>query len=161
VHRAERFAYTASLNKLVEQIKAGRKTWGDLEFLAVQRSYAAALVKEYSAIAEYNNSMARLEWAKGSTLRHNNVHISEGAVPQCAQGNAAQYEKEKSWALVLRERPDVLAQPGRLCATKEMDVVGPDMLPPVTLTTTPPDGSVYPAAVEIEKHGNAPATSTP
>ena len=160
VHRAERLAYTKALNLYVERIKAGQKTFGELDFLQIQRSYAAALVKEYGAIAEYNNSMARLEWAKGSTLRHNNVHISEGAVPQCALVNAAQYEKEKSRSIVLRERPDVLAQPGRMCATKETDVVGPDTLPPVTLTTTPPDDVVVPAAAETEKQSKAPATST-
>src|SRR5439155_6846964 len=109
-NRSERLAYLEALKKLDQKVRAGKLTYGDLEFLSVQRSYASALVKEYNSIAEYNNSLARLEFAKGTTLRYNNVHISEGALPECAQVRATEYEKERTRALVLCQRPDSLKQ---------------------------------------------------
>ncbi len=135
-HRSERLAYAEALRKYYDGIQAGQKgkTAGSLDFLSIQRSYAAALVKEYGAIAEYNNAMARLEWGKGNTLRYNNVHISEGPVPQCAQVRAVEYEKQRTRELKLCERPDSLAQPARLCAKKESDILAPTELPPVTVT---------------------------
>jgi len=135
-HRSERLAYLEALKKLEAQIKEGKagKTYGDLEFLSVQRSYAAALVKEYAAIAEYNNALVRLEWAKGTTLVYNNVHISEGALPQCAQVRAVEYEKQRTRSLKICDRPDSMAQPGKLCAKTEGEVLAPNQLPAVTVT---------------------------
>lgn len=132
-HRNERLAYGEALNSFINLIKAGAENYGKLDFLSIQRSYSAALVKEYNAIAEYNNALARLEWAKGTTLRYNNVHVSEGSLPECAQVNAAQYEKERTRSLVLKQRPDSLAQPGRFIATKESEVTIPEGLPPVNV----------------------------
>ena len=136
-HRAERLAYADALNSFINLIKAGTENYGKLDFLSIQRSYSAALVKEYGAIAEYNNAMARLEFAKGTTLRYNNVHISEGALPECAQVNASQYEKERTRSMVLKQRPDAMMQPGRYCATKESDVPTPDQLPPIKVSDNP------------------------
>ena len=94
-HRSERLSYRNALIEFEKKIKAGAQdaTYANLDFLTVQRSYASALVKEYGAIAEYNNTLARLEFAKGTTLQYNNVYISEGALPQCAQVRAVEYEK--------------------------------------------------------------------
>ncbi len=124
-HRAERMAYLESVRKSLQQSKGGKLSPGDQRILDAQRRYAAALVKEYTAIAEYNNSLARLEWAKGTILKYNNVHISEGPLPQCAQVRAVEYEKERSRSIVARERPDSLSQPGRLCAVKSSEVLLP------------------------------------
>jgi outer membrane protein TolC len=118
VHRAERIGYRDSLMTLYDLTKNGKKTFGDPEFLEAQRRYAAALVKEYQAIAEYNNSLARLEWAKGTNMRYNNVHISEGALPECAQIRAVDYQKERTHSIMLKTRPDNLNQPGVLIGEK-------------------------------------------
>lgn len=143
-HRAERIAYLESVRKNLQQSKGGKLSPGDQRILDAQRRYAAALVKEYGAIAEYNNTLARLEWAKGTILKYNNVHISEGPLPQCAQIRAVEYEKERSRAIVLRERPDSLTQPGRLCAVKSSEVLtsGENAIEggqPTGLPTTPTD----------------------
>lgn len=132
-HRSERQNYGEALKKYLDLIIVGSAdaTYGSLDFLSIQRSYAAALVKEYNAIAEYNNSLARLEWAKGTTLRYNNVHVSEGQLPACAQVNAVEYEKERARALALKQRPDSLSQPGRKCVNKESDVPSSLEMPPV------------------------------
>ena len=75
--------------------------------------------------------LARLEFAKGTTLRYNNIHISEGALPECAQIRATEYEKERTRAIVLRERPDSLKQPAQMVVAKEKDLLSPDALPPI------------------------------
>ncbi|MBI1830739.1 MAG: TolC family protein [Planctomycetes bacterium] len=117
-HRMERLGYLDSLKTRMDQINAGKLIIGDPAFLEAQRRYAGALVKEYDAIAQYNSTLARLEWGKGTILRYNNVHISEGALPQCAQVRAVEYEKERTQSLIVRERPNPVYHPGRMSGNK-------------------------------------------
>lgn len=130
-HRAERMAYLESLKTRMEKIKfgigivGGSDQEGPFAFLEAQRRYSAALVKEYAAIAEYNSALARLEWAKGTILRYNNINISEGALPEYIKDCTVDVEKERRRSFVLKGRPDSLAQPGALCATNENQLVGP------------------------------------
>src|SRR5207248_1562793 len=63
-----------------------------------------ALRGEYDAIVQYNNALAGFEFAKGTLLQHDNIFISEGALPRCAQVRAVEHERERSKALLLRER---------------------------------------------------------
>jgi hypothetical protein len=121
-HRSERLGYYKSLEVRKTLAAAGTRTFSGPEVLETQRRYAAALIKEYNAIAEYNAAIARFEWAKGATLRYNKVHISEGALPQCAQVRAVEYEKERSRSFVLLHRPDSLNQPGRHVVDKASDL---------------------------------------
>jgi outer membrane protein TolC len=111
--RAERKAYADAVEVRFKKILAGAGL-ADISFLDFQVKLADAQVKEYQAIAEYNNSLARLEWTKGTILKYDNVHIAEGPMPQCAQVRAVEHEKERSEAIVLKERPDPLYHPGRL-----------------------------------------------
>src|SRR5262249_61506258 len=76
-------------------------------------------VKEYEAVAEYNNTLARFEWCKGTILPHDNVAIAEGALPVCAQVRAVEHERERTHSLVLHERPDAIHHPGRLACNTE------------------------------------------
>ena len=117
--RAARKAYAQSIDVRFKQIQAGAKI-PDIAFLDFQAKLATAMASEYTAIAEYNNSQARLQWAKGTILQYNNVHIAEGALPKCAQVRAVEHEKERSKAIVLRERPDPLTHPARLAHTNEV-----------------------------------------
>lgn len=121
-HRSERLGYQEALKIRLTLATEGQKSFADLALLEAQRRYAAALIKEYNAIAEYNNSIAKFEWAKGASLRYNNVHISEGALPQAVQVRAVEYEKERSKAFVLMHRPDSLQQPGRHVVSKSSDL---------------------------------------
>jgi hypothetical protein len=61
------------------------------------------LANEYSSIVKYNNAIANFEYSKGTLLKHNNVVISEGALPGVAQVRAVEHQRERSKALVLRE----------------------------------------------------------
>ena len=110
-NRAEREAYQKSLQTLNAKIQSGQITISGttagattVQVLQIQRSFAAALIKEYQSIASYNNALASLEWAKGTILRYNNVHIAEGALPQCAQTRAVEYEKDRQ-RLSLARKP--------------------------------------------------------
>lgn len=100
--RSQRVAAGEQLEARFREFLAGR---GTLDFLLeAQRVWADALRDEFSAIVNYNNSLAQFEFAKGTILQHDNVTIVEGALPQCAQVRAVDHFRERSKALVLRER---------------------------------------------------------
>ncbi|HZT82827.1 MAG TPA: TolC family protein [Gemmataceae bacterium] len=101
VFRAQRIAYAEQLRVRTEQFAAGTRTLDIV--LEAQRFWAQALVGEYSAISEYNQILAGFEYSKGTILRHNNIHIAEGPLPQCAQVRAADHVRERSKSCVLRQ----------------------------------------------------------
>jgi hypothetical protein len=91
---------------------------------------ALAQLKEYEAIAEYNNSLARFEWAKGSIMQHDNVQIAEGQMPQCVQVRAVENERQRTAALILNERPLPMTHPGMLADGKDVPTTPPESAPP-------------------------------
>lgn len=111
--RAERIAQAEGLAARFRKFAAGQITADAL--LEQQTRLSNAQLKEYEAIAEYNNSLARFEWAKGTIRENNNVMISEGALPACAQERAVEHERERTKAFILRQPPLPYAHPGRLC----------------------------------------------
>jgi outer membrane protein TolC len=101
-NRAAREASGQQLRARFEEYRAGKET---LEFLLrAQREWADALANEYRSVVDYNNALIGFEFAKGTIQQHNNVHIAEGPVPQCAAVRARDHEEAKTAALVLRER---------------------------------------------------------
>jgi outer membrane protein TolC len=146
--RAERLAYQDSVKARFAEFAAGKTTIADF-LLDQQRRLAAAQLKEYEAIAEFNNSLARLEWTKGNILKFNNVHVAEGALPQCAQVRAVEHERERSKAIVLNNRPDPVLQPGRLAGT-----MPPEAPPSISGPVAPSQGTV--GTVEDPAEGPRP-----
>jgi outer membrane protein TolC len=141
--RAERKAYAEAVEARFRKYQAGQVTPDFL--LDSQRRLAAAFVKEFEAVAEYNNSLTRFEWAKGTIMKYNNVHIAEGALPYCAQVRAVEHEKERSRAIVLRERPAPITHPGMLASpTEAPPLADPIRTVPLNDVTPPPDGAVPP-----------------
>jgi outer membrane protein TolC len=107
--RAQREAAAVQLGARFKEFLAGR---GTLDFLLeAQRVWADALRDEFNAIYQYNSAIATFEYAKGTLLQHDNVVIGEGVLPHCAQVRAVEHERERTKALVLRER----AQPVNHC----------------------------------------------
>jgi outer membrane protein TolC len=100
--RAQREAFADQLRARFEEFLAGRGTLDIL--LEAQRFWAQALASEYAAIVDYNNALSSFEFGKGTILRHDNIYISEGPLPQCAQVRAVAHEQERTKALVLLER---------------------------------------------------------
>lgn len=132
--RGERRAYADALGKKFKLVELGKKAV-DLDLLDVQRRLALALTKEYQAIAEYNNTLARMEFARGTIMQHDNVVIAEGRLSPCAEVRAVEHERERTKAFVLRERPDPLGQPGIVAADHNLPVH-------LDASTAPPNADV-------------------
>jgi outer membrane protein TolC len=108
--RAQRAAFGAALKTNLELAEGGVLPLGDESLLQTQRDYVGALRQEAQTIAAYNTSLATFQFAKGTLMQHDNVSISEGALPVCAQERAVVHEQERSAALFLRERALCLQQ---------------------------------------------------
>jgi outer membrane protein TolC len=106
-NRAQREAFGEQLRARNESYNAGRDTLDIL--LEAQRFWADALANEYQAIVSYNNALAGWEFAKGTIQQHNNVHIAEGALPQMAAVRAVDHERQRTAAIVFRERATPVA----------------------------------------------------
>jgi outer membrane protein TolC len=100
-NRATREAYGEQLRAQQLEYEAGRGTLDLL--LESQRFWAEALAAEYQAVVDYNNALVGFEFAKGTIMQHNNVHIAEGQLPTCASIRAVEHEKQRTNALILRE----------------------------------------------------------
>jgi outer membrane protein TolC len=136
IQRAQREAAAVQLDARFKEFLAGRGTLDIL--LEAQRVWADALRTEYDAIAQYNNALVAFEFAKGTLLQRDNVVISEGALPQCAQKRAVEHEREKAVALKLRERENpVLSQCGYDKDYTGVPAVPSNVAPSVTEMSVP------------------------
>jgi outer membrane protein TolC len=104
VQRAQREAAAIQLESRFREFQAGRGTLDIL--LEAQRVWADALRAEFDAVVSYNNALVGFEFARGTILDHDNVVISEGPLPEVAQVRAVEHARERSKALVLRQRAD-------------------------------------------------------
>src|SRR5262249_19045245 len=97
----------AGLLKLVQvgRIDVVSREKGD-SVLDASRFLAEAISAEYQSIVDYNNALARFEFAKGTLMQHCNVIIAEGPLPTCAQVRAVDHERERARAFELRDRPE-------------------------------------------------------
>ena len=118
--KAERKTYGDALQAFIEEIRVGRDVPSS-DFLVVSGQLSQAMLKQFGTISEYNNTLARWEWAKGTLLPFNNIHIAERPLPGCIEERATQHQREATKALVLRQHPDVspLTHPGRLANDPE------------------------------------------
>jgi outer membrane protein TolC len=101
--RNQREANAQQLEARFQEFRVGRGTLDVL--LESQRNFADSLASEYQAIVNYNNALVGFQFAKGTIIAYDNVVISEGALPGCAQVKATDHLRERTRALVLRERP--------------------------------------------------------
>ncbi len=102
LQRAARSAYGDQLRATYQRVVSGADTPDVI--LEPTRFWADALRQEYNAVVAYNIALAGFEFGKGSILEYNNIYISEGALPECAQKRAVEHERERAAALVVRER---------------------------------------------------------
>jgi hypothetical protein len=112
--RAQRLAFATQLRVRYEKYRAGAQDATLDLLLEAQRFWADALATEYQSIVTYNNAICGWEFAKGTILQHDNVTISEGPIPCAAQKRAVEHLRQRTKALLLRERAapsGVLAAP--------------------------------------------------
>jgi outer membrane protein TolC len=165
VARAERNAYSEAVKSFLDQF---RETPGEQGFRALvtslvqyERSMALAQLKEYEAITEYNNTLARFEWAKGSIMQHDNVQIAEGPLPQCVQVRAVENERQRTRALIVNERPHLSATPTTLPGMLALDPTVPlDANRPQT-AAPPPNYETGTALIRGPQAITAPNAITP
>jgi hypothetical protein len=106
--RAQREAYAVQLDARFKLFRAGRED-ATIEFvLQAQQQWANALNQEYQAVVAYNNSLAAFQFAKGTIMQHDNVAVTEAGLPECAALRAVDNERERSKALVIRERENYI-----------------------------------------------------
>ena len=111
IRRLAREALAEQLQGRFKQFAAGAKG-ATLEFLLdAQRQWASALSSEFQTIVDYNVSLAAFEFARGTILERNKVLIAEGPLPHCAQVRAVEHEKERTQAIVLREKAHPIIYP--------------------------------------------------
>lgn len=134
IARAERKAYEQTVKAYWKHIETqfGKQfTPGSQAVVDAERRLALARLKEYEAIAEYNSTLCRFEWSKGTIQQYDNVVIAEGALPQMVEIRAIEHERMRSEALVLQERargPGPVAQPGM--SLQEGQAPGSGMMTP-------------------------------
>jgi outer membrane protein TolC len=161
--RAQREAFGEQLRARQQEYLAGRGTLDIL--LEAQRFWADALANEYQAIVSYNNALCAFEFAKGTILQHDNISVAEGPLPGCAAERAVEHERERTKALVLKERalPPKLpsgtfvtpVEPIGLTPPPGLDKEQPPSLPAMWDATAPlkdvPDLKAHPGAAPVEK----------
>jgi outer membrane protein TolC len=142
--RAQREAAAQQLRARIIEFENGR---GTLDFLLeAQRLWADALRAEYLAVADYNSALARFEYAKGTIMQRDNIVIAEGGLPQCAQVRAVEHERERSSALVLRERAKPITIP--CCRVEGGTLPG---LPEMPQSTAPSIPALFEGQAGLEK----------
>jgi outer membrane protein TolC len=95
-------AYNNELNVRIQRVKGGTDT-PDVTLQAI-RFGSAAMVQYYQFVGQYNATLAKFEFAKGTLLRRDNVTVADGPLPNCPQVRAVEHEQERALALPLRER---------------------------------------------------------
>ncbi len=148
--RARREAFGEQLDAQFRIYVAGRGTL-DLA-LEAQRNWSQALADEYTNIVGYQQALVLWELGKGSIRRHDNVTIGEGDLPACVAERAVEHQRERSKAIILRER-DQAAPP----ASGIMTGTQAPSLPAVWKTTPPIQGALPNAIPEIPALSLCPA----
>jgi hypothetical protein len=124
IQRSQRETYAKELNIREIKVKGG-KVVADLNLLTALNNYASALAAEYQAIAQYNIALAQYEFDKGTIMQRDSVQIGEGALTDCAAVRAVDHEKERSAALILRERANPVDYTP--CKLGEAEVAMPEL----------------------------------
>jgi outer membrane protein TolC len=174
--RNQREANAQQLEARFQEFRVGRGTLDVL--LEAQRNFADSLASEYQAIVNYNNALCGFQFAKGTIMAYDNVVISEGPLPCCAQVKAVDHLRERTKALMIREWPgpdrtnaevvhpaSLNAPPPAMPPGATKDVISG--LPPLSEVPTnhplppPSAGPLTPAPVQVQTPGVLPGGVMP
>jgi outer membrane protein TolC len=120
---------TNKLDQLLEQI------------LNAQRTKVEARAAEFQAVSSYNGALAGFQFAKGTLMSYDNVHIADGPLPVAAQRRAVDHERERTAAVVLRERAASEAT-NRMPSMARVIQTPPTMMHPVENGIAPDAGNL-------------------
>jgi outer membrane protein TolC len=121
VNQAAFRAATLQLQKYYELFQIGRNKPFGADLILAQRDWSNSVASLYTSIVQYNNALATLEFAKGTIMQHDGVVIADGPLPNCAQVRAVEHERERTNALLLKQRG--LPGNGVTCASTNGTIV--------------------------------------
>lgn len=104
VQQAQYKASEAQLKILKERAEIDPRNITVEQELNAQRTSSEALTAYFRAIADYNNTLAGWQFAKGTIMEYDNVNVAEGPLPNCAAVRAAENMRARTAALVLKKR---------------------------------------------------------
>jgi outer membrane protein TolC len=103
IQQAALDAATTQLRRIYDLFRLGRSKPYGADLILALENWTNSVSGVYSAIVQYNNSLATFEFAKGSMLAHDNIYITEGPLPQCAKVRAVVHERQRTLAKVLKD----------------------------------------------------------
>jgi hypothetical protein len=104
INQAALRAATAQLKAYKDLFQGGRGTSYGADLVLAIQNWSSSAANLYTSIVQYNNALATLDFARGSIRERDNVLIGEGPLPLCAQVRAVEHERQRTAAMVLRER---------------------------------------------------------
>jgi outer membrane protein TolC len=104
INQAALRAATAQLKAYKDLFQGGRGTSYGADLVLAIQNWSTSAANLYTSIVQYNNALATLDFARGSIRERDNVLIGDGPLPLCAQVRAVEHERQRTAALVLRER---------------------------------------------------------
>jgi len=181
-YQEQRRALADQLRGLYARIQAGKDPL--IVVLTAQTQFAQALANEYAAIANYNVTLAGLEYAKGTIQQYNNVTISDGPLPNCSLIRAREHYRQQATGIIARERatlptsdvppalpsllehqpptpetlPDANGPGGRLPFPTGTLPTPTPAVPPTSSPVMPPTSTSFPSA---PSNPSGPWTATP
>ena len=164
INRTAVEAYNNDLNVRYERVRSGQELAVDTTLNTI-RFGTAAMFAYYGFIANYNQALAGLEWAKGTLLERDNVVIAEGPLPNCAQVRAVDHERKRNKALILREQAAPLPPAGTVpsvgVSLPELVRTRPEMPKEVFEKLPPPIPSPANQGAQLPPMANPDASKAP
>jgi outer membrane protein TolC len=104
INQAALHAATLQLNAYKDLFQGGRGTSYGADLVLAIQNWSNSAASLYTAIVQYNNALATLDFARGAIRDRDSIFISDGLLPSCAQVRAVEHERQRTAALVLHER---------------------------------------------------------
>ncbi len=103
VNEAALRAATGQLEGYFDLFRQGRAAASNADLILALQNFSSSVGSYYAAIVQYNNALSTFEFAKGTIMERDNVFLSEGPLPLCAQVRAVEHERQRTQAIVLRD----------------------------------------------------------
>jgi outer membrane protein TolC len=134
INQAAVEAATIQLQRLFDLIRGGRAAFG-ADLILAEQSWSTSTAAYYTAVVQYNNALATLDFARGAIFERDNVTIGDGPLPCCAQIRAVEHERQRTAALVVQEREACVQPPDGACPGGVQVAPSPVAMGPLPIPT--------------------------
>jgi outer membrane protein TolC len=114
INRVAVQAATIQLQRLFDLIREGKQAAYGANLILAEQSWSTTTAAFYTAVVQYNSALAQLDFARGGIMERDNVYIGDGPLPGCVQIRAVEHERQRTAALVVKERECCLHPPAGL-----------------------------------------------